>query len=142
MLEVVNEGDDDENQSNHTTEEKRNTGPTLHQRKPAAAAEPEPATKDYTPEQVDAVKKIKQCKDYYEILGCTKEATDSDLKKAYRKLALQFHPDKNKCPGASEAFKGIHFPFSLPRKKNCVTYIYLVQFYYSYWKCVCHFERR
>lgn len=50
--------------------------------------------------------RIKKCKDYYEILGVTKEATDSDLKKAYKKLALQLHPDKNKAPGAAEAFKG------------------------------------
>jgi DnaJ family protein B protein 12 len=51
--------------------------------------------------------RIKAAKDYYEILGVSKEATDTDLKKAYRKLALQFHPDKNKAPGATEAFKGM-----------------------------------
>lgn len=50
--------------------------------------------------------RIKRCKDYYEILGVNKDAPDSDLKKAYKKLALQLHPDKNKVPGASEAFKG------------------------------------
>ena len=50
--------------------------------------------------------RIRKCKDYYEILGVEKEATENDLKKAYRKLALQMHPDKNKAPGSTEAFKG------------------------------------
>lgn len=50
--------------------------------------------------------RIKKCKDYYEILGISKDATDSDIKKSYKKLALQLHPDKNKAPGAAEAFKG------------------------------------
>lgn len=62
---------------------------------------------DYTQEQLDVVRRIKKCKDYYEVLGVTKEATDSDLKKAYKKLALQLHPDKNKAPGAVEAFKAL-----------------------------------
>ncbi|XP_063585179.1 dnaJ homolog subfamily B member 12-like [Penaeus indicus] len=71
------------------------------------------STGEYTQEQVDSVKRIMRCKDYYEILGLTKDATESDLKKAYRKLALQFHPDKNKAPGAGEAFKAVGNAFAV-----------------------------
>lgn len=52
--------------------------------------------------------RIKNCKDYYQTLGVEKTASEEDLKKAYRKLALKFHPDKNHAPGATEAFKGKH----------------------------------
>ncbi len=71
------------------------------------------STEEYSEEQVNAVKQIKKCKDYYEILGVTKESDDTEIKKQYRKLALQFHPDKNKAPGASEAFKAIGNAFAI-----------------------------
>lgn len=50
--------------------------------------------------------RVKQCKDFYEILGVQKDASEDELKRSYRKLALKFHPDKNHAPGATEAFKG------------------------------------
>ncbi len=46
-------------------------------------------------------------RDYYEVLGVQKAASKDEIKDAYRKLAMQYHPDRNKDPGAEEKFKEI-----------------------------------
>ncbi|KAN0055386.1 hypothetical protein ACTA71_008497 [Dictyostelium dimigraforme] len=75
----------------------------------------------YTAEQVAAVKRIKACKSFYEVLEIKKDANETDIKKAYRKIALQMHPDKNQAPGAEDAFKIVTQAFSClsdPRKRQ------------------------
>ena len=60
-------------------------------------------------------------KNYYSILGLDKSASDADIKKAYRKLALKYHPDKNKSAGAEEKFKEIAEAYEVlsdPKKRN------------------------
>jgi len=57
-------------------------------------------------------------KDYYAILGVSKDATDEEIKKAFRKLAHQYHPDKNKEAGATDKFKEINEAYQVLSDKQ------------------------
>ena len=59
--------------------------------------------------------------DCYEVLGVGRQATPAEIKTAYRKLALRFHPDRNSDPSAEDRFKSISVAYetlSTPRKKQ------------------------
>ncbi|XP_078075609.1 dnaJ homolog subfamily B member 5 [Mustelus asterias] len=60
-------------------------------------------------------------KNYYNILGISSEANEDEIKKAYRKMALKFHPDKNKEPNAEEKFKEVAEAYEVlsdPKKRS------------------------
>ncbi|KAF5941589.1 hypothetical protein HYC85_019231 [Camellia sinensis] len=66
---------------------------------------------NYTEEHVQLIREVRRSKDYYEILGLQKGCPVEEIRKAYRKLSLKVHPDKNKAPGAEEAFKKVSKAF-------------------------------
>lgn len=63
----------------------------------------------------EAMKRLLACKgkDPYSILGVTQDCTDEDIKKYYKRQAFLVHPDKNKQPGAEEAFKILAHAFEI-----------------------------
>lgn len=59
-------------------------------------------------------------RDYYEVLGISRDASESEIKKAFRKKAMEFHPDRNKEADAEEKFKEVNEAYEVlsdPNKK-------------------------
>lgn len=57
-------------------------------------------------------------RDYYEVLGVSKQASADEIKRAYRKKAKQYHPDVNKEPGAEEKFKEVQEAYEVLSDAN------------------------
>uniref|UniRef100_I3K7W3 Zgc:122979 n=1 Tax=Oreochromis niloticus TaxID=8128 RepID=I3K7W3_ORENI len=61
------------------------------------------------------------CKDFYKVLGVSPESNEDEIKKAYRKMALKFHPDKNSDADAEDKFKEIAEAYEIltdPKKRS------------------------
>ncbi|MCK5867653.1 MAG: DnaJ domain-containing protein, partial [Mycoplasmataceae bacterium] len=57
-------------------------------------------------------------RDYYEVLGISKDTSAGDIKKAFRKLAMKYHPDRNKEAGAQDKFKEINEAYEVLSDDN------------------------
>ena len=78
---------------------------------PKECVGPSSVDKGYTEENVRVVRDIRRNKDYYAILGVGRSCSTEEIRKAYRRLSLKIHPDKNKAPGAEDAFKMVSKAF-------------------------------
>ena len=83
--------------------------------RPDVTRNPPTSGRETSPPTADAadIKRIRASSDLYEILGITSAADEARLKRAYRKLALGLHPDKNDAEGSAEAFKSVSNAFAI-----------------------------
>eukprot|EP00518_Triparma_eleuthera_P003173 CAMPEP_0182462586 /NCGR_PEP_ID=MMETSP1319-20130603/6799_1 /TAXON_ID=172717 /ORGANISM="Bolidomonas pacifica, Strain RCC208" /LENGTH=218 /DNA_ID=CAMNT_0024662023 /DNA_START=42 /DNA_END=695 /DNA_ORIENTATION=+ len=83
------------------------------QRQESGAAD----VRDYTPAQATVAESVRRASKsprdaHYKVLGVERGASDAEIKKAYRRLSLKVHPDKNPAPGADDAFKAVGLAYA------------------------------
>jgi len=93
---------------------------------PAPTSAPASGGRTSTPAMEETVERILKAKEggrgaHYRVLGISQNATESEIKKAYRKTAIKVHPDKNSAPNADEAFKAVGLAYATlsdPQKRT------------------------
>jgi len=127
-----NATNNDDNNNNTTNNNRSRAAPPLRKdpftssSKPGGGGTDAATGRSYTKDQVDIVQQILHGKEggrgaHYRILGITQNATEAEIKKAYRKLSLKIHPDKNSAPHADEAFKAVGLAYATlsdPQKRT------------------------
>ncbi|CAK9786787.1 DnaJ-domain-containing protein [Cutaneotrichosporon oleaginosum] len=103
-----------------TSARQRGAAGAAEKKKAAADKATEKPKAQYTAKQLEVVTRVKRCRHhaYYEILAVEKSCSENDVKRAYKKLALALHPDKNSAPGADEAFKMVSKAFQVLSDKG------------------------
>mmetsp|Transcript_951 Transcript_951/g.2043 ORF Transcript_951/g.2043 Transcript_951/m.2043 type:complete len:450 (+) Transcript_951:136-1485(+) len=92
----------------------------------ASSTTPPGGGRSYTPAMVETVERILKAKEggrgaHYRVLGISQNATENEIKKAYRKSAIKVHPDKNSAPKSDEAFKAVGLAYATlsdPQKRT------------------------
>lgn len=113
---VINKKQEKKNSSNYTNSSS-NTSYTQQNNQSNSQQKPSSDNSSKTDEDRECENVINE-KDFYKVLGIEKSASPEEIKKAYKKKAIKFHPDKNHSSKAEEAFKKISHAYQILSDKD------------------------